>query len=619
MRKGFLNFKKLSCILVVGVILMTGLTVYGVLNDTSGLRQQMAVESLKTNASVFGKYVDDVLNNRMETLENLASCMSMMDISNNTEVRDLVVSQNALYRDITVMDNYGTVLYGNDYKKNVLREEPFYQDLKEGKNVIADEITLDKEGQEVIRLFAPVVKDNRTRMVIMGTLPVNELSMAFDYAGYAKEGCICVINSDGTYFFGSRNFSSLLRDKESSHFTYLNNAKISGEQMTVSKIQENIRRRQEISLTYRYDKEKYIAEYSPLGHNDWYLVSMLPEKSIQTEIQVVSAHTRTAGGILFAMLCLLLSEFVYLLISNSRLKKENRRYKVLEGCDRTVTFEMTFQPKSLEFYGDMKYITGLDQRRLQGEAVYDIYDWVHEDDSSVRGRLHRFFDSGAEHFSTEMRIRNAKGEYGWYRLTGVLLKDPYYGENEKFIGKITNVDQQMTEEKDLMQRAENDLLTGVLNKKTMESKVSELLKRPDNKNVIFFMVDLDNFKNVNDTLGHIYGDKAIAETAQCLNKIFPERSYIGRLGGDEFAVCVTYDAFDEQSLNAYIVKKAEKICEINRRSYSNGEARVEISSSVGIAVAPDMGNDFDVLYQKADSALYLSKKSGKDCYSIYQS
>ena len=200
------------------------------------------------------------------------------------------------------------------------------------------------------------------------------------------------------------------------------------------------------------------------------------------------------------------------------------------------------------------------------------------------------------------------------------MKDPKIGINAKFVGKVENADQQIAEEKDLVQRAENDMLTGVLNKKTMEGKVVKALAEPEkdgNCHYIFFMVDLDNFKNVNDKLGHIYGDTAIVDTANCLSAIFPNNAYVGRLGGDEFAVCVKYDAFDKESLISYIKKKADKICEANRRTYVNGAISVGISSSVGIAVAPDFAQDFKTLYQMADQALYRSKNGGKNCYHIY--
>ncbi|MCI5586619.1 MAG: sensor domain-containing diguanylate cyclase, partial [Lachnospiraceae bacterium] len=261
-----------------------------------------------------------------------------------------------------------------------------------------------------------------------------------------------------------------------------------------------------------------------------------------------------------------------------------------------------------------------DKKRFLGECVYDVFDYVHEDDISIRSRLRKFFESGETLFSSELRIKNFNGEYAWYewyKITGTVIRDKE-GNNISFVGKLTDADKQIAEEKNLVQRAENDLLTGVFNKKTMEEKITKLLEdRKTDRYYIFFMVDLDNFKNVNDTLGHIYGDKAICDTANVLSEIFKTNAVVGRLGGDEFAVCAIYDSFDEESLSQYIIKKAEEIRKANLRSYTDGASKVDISSSIGIAVSPNDGTDFQSLYKNADMALYESKKSGKNKYTRF--
>ncbi|MDE6615572.1 MAG: sensor domain-containing diguanylate cyclase, partial [Lachnospiraceae bacterium] len=293
-------------------------------------------------------------------------------------------------------------------------------------------------------------------------------------------------------------------------------------------------------------------------------------------------------------------------------------YGVIDRQEGAVLFEYIFSPKKrIDISGDFSHVVGKTFFPLVGEAVYDVYEYVHEDDSSIRGRLHEFFDSEDEVFSSEVRILDQNGDYGWYRLTGTMFRDSD-GNCERFVGKVVNANKQISMEKNLVQRAENDLLTGVLNKKTIEAKIAEQLKdKHEGRNYIFFMVDLDNFKNVNDTLGHIYGDKAIADTAGALTEIFHSNAFIGRLGGDEFAVCAIYDAFDEESLMEFIIKNAEKVCEANRREYSDGANTVRISSSVGISIGPKDGRDFELLYKKADEALYNSKKTGKNKFTVY--
>lgn len=315
--------------------------------------------------------------------------------------------------------------------------------------------------------------------------------------------------------------------------------------------------------------------------------------------------------IVFAML-------IYYMRSRTKTMKLLDNYSILDKQERAVLFEYTFYPKKVEVFGDISMLLGNKFKTLVGEAVYDVYDCVHEDDTSIRGRLHEFFDSTEKVFSSEIRLIDKDGNYGWYRITGTIFRDNT-GRNIRFVGKLINANRQISMEKSLVQRAENDLLTGVLNKKTIESKIAELLSnKSEDRYYIFYMVDLDNFKNVNDTLGHIYGDRAIADTAKVLQDIFHSNALIGRLGGDEFAVCVVYDAFDEESLMKFIIKNAERVCAANRREYSDGASTVKISSSIGIAVAPKDGQNFEILYKRADEALYNSKNTGKNKYTLYE-
>lgn len=185
--------------------------------------------------------------------------------------------------------------------------------------------------------------------------------------------------------------------------------------------------------------------------------------------------------------------------------------------------------------------------------------------------------------------------------------------------RMENIDSKMTQEKELTEKAENDQLTGILNKKTMEERVkAQLEHRAGSGNLIFFMIDLDNFKDVNDTLGHAYGDKVLTEAAEKLKQVFPAKALIGRLGGDEFSVCASFDAFDLDNLTEYMTQKGDKLCDILKEEYISGDKSVQVSASIGIASAPVDGEDFLTIYQKADKALYLSKRSGKNRYNLFQ-
>ena len=177
----------------------------------------------------------------------------------------------------------------------------------------------------------------------------------------------------------------------------------------------------------------------------------------------------------------------------------------------------------------------------------------------------------------------------------------------------------------LHQRAEYDLLTNLLDKKTFEEHVDRYLSScgPE-MSCSYLQIDLDNFKNINDTCGHAVGDEVLASVGALLNSTFRKDDIKGRIGGDEFAVLLCAEG-----------KSPEKLCEITHEScirlfssmkylsttiaQKTGTKDVTVSASVGIAILGCDGNTFQELYQCADKALYVSKRSGKNRFTFYES
>jgi diguanylate cyclase (GGDEF)-like protein len=127
-----------------------------------------------------------------------------------------------------------------------------------------------------------------------------------------------------------------------------------------------------------------------------------------------------------------------------------------------------------------------------------------------------------------------------------------------------------------------------------------------------FIVDLDAFKDVNDTYGHIEGDKAIQTAAIKLKKLFRANDIVGRLGGDEF--CVVAKDFRDMKV---LEQKAKKVCEGFEMLTTDNEKTIKITCSAGIAFFDEDGTCFAELYYKADKALYEAKRRGKKSYIIF--
>jgi diguanylate cyclase (GGDEF)-like protein len=154
--------------------------------------------------------------------------------------------------------------------------------------------------------------------------------------------------------------------------------------------------------------------------------------------------------------------------------------------------------------------------------------------------------------------------------------------------------------------ARSDVVTGLLNRAGLNHHLQERLPQlNERKKFALFWMDLDRFKEVNDALGHQTGDKLLAEVASRLKNIAPDDATVARFGGDEFIVAC------EMSDRREVEQLADRMMEEISRPIRIDEDRLEIASSMGIAILPDDGEDFDTLMQGADLALYRSKVNGR--------
>lgn len=157
-----------------------------------------------------------------------------------------------------------------------------------------------------------------------------------------------------------------------------------------------------------------------------------------------------------------------------------------------------------------------------------------------------------------------------------------------------------------------DYLTGIYNRFGLEKEFNEYLNVTESTMSAFILMDLDNFKSVNDLLGHQTGDIALKDVAKILKQNFREQDLVGRLGGDEFVIIMR----NIKSLSI-IPDFMKRILRALNLKYNNTIYTVEIAASIGIAIFPQNGKTFDELYQKADKALYSVKNNCKNGCTIY--
>jgi diguanylate cyclase (GGDEF)-like protein len=219
------------------------------------------------------------------------------------------------------------------------------------------------------------------------------------------------------------------------------------------------------------------------------------------------------------------------------------------------------------------------------------------------------------------------------RLEQVAKSQPYYAVNELRDGRIfavshqpmrdggwVSIHQDVTAQKraetQIAYLARHDILTDLSNRAVLREKMLESLARLRRGGKAFnlFMLDLDIFKSVNDSLGHPVGDELLKVVARRLVACLRETDTVARLGGDEFAILAAVEGDQREAATA----TADRLLEAVSAPYAFDDHRVDISTSIGIALAPEHGTDVEQLIKSADLALYKAKVGGRNAYRLFE-
>ncbi len=227
--------------------------------------------------------------------------------------------------------------------------------------------------------------------------------------------------------------------------------------------------------------------------------------------------------------------------------------------------------------------------------------------------LLRHYNTGNTNRIVEYRRRiEGKIGYFWVRATMRLNKDANNGNILCFV-YVNDIDRDIKIAQMLRQKAETDYLTGLYNREGLIKRIEAHLETcPEDEINAFYSMDLDDFKKLNDSFGHLAGDQLLKIVGEKLTGMFRKDDLIGRMGGDEFVVFLRSCPSEE-----FVYKKAQAILEkISEIQLEDIDYICKVS--VGVAMSPRNGRDFGSLYDASDKALYMAKNAGKDAYSVYE-
>ena len=233
--------------------------------------------------------------------------------------------------------------------------------------------------------------------------------------------------------------------------------------------------------------------------------------------------------------------------------------------------------------------------------------------SVTQQKLREIYESGRRSIEMEYLRRFMSGKTGWVRAELRFLNDPVSGKLTLII-LVRDIDESMREYSELVTAAAQDPMTGLLNRRSIAKQINEFLETADPSEIhALFMIDVDDFKNINDSFGHQYGDRIIKDTADAISSVFRSSDLIARMGGDEFMVLMKNVGSGRAAL-----RKAEELISALQFSARSSTADLELSSSAGIALFKAGEKDFTELYDEADSALYQAKNSGKNRFMVFR-
>lgn len=308
--------------------------------------------------------------------------------------------------------------------------------------------------------------------------------------------------------------------------------------------------------------------------------------------------------------CIAIDNTSYKAILNE-LEIEKEQYKIISEISDEIIFEYDLKLDTI--YLSDKYRTKFDIDLITTPFIKSTLKnkILHKEDLKIFLNSMKAIRNAETLLGNEVRVKTNSGEYKWIFYQCIPLKNNN-GDIYKVVGKISNIDKIKKEIEELREKSNKDPLTKFYNKGAIENMVNKFILNPEGRQMGLFIIDIDNFKSINDTFGHIFGDAVLKEVTNDIRKVFYEDELIGRIGGDEFVVFLP-NIKDYK----YIYQKADKICKLLRKTYVNEGKVYKISASIGIADFSKEFKTYSELLEKADIALYNAKKYGKDRYKMY--
>lgn len=598
------------------VLVFIGFTLTKFNKDIQKRVYKLQISSMQNISKQGGAVVEKNLEGMVNTLYALTNFLVEDEDFANDEhmekLRDFAQERNVMFQRFGIADASGNAKVTNGEKINISSRQYFQECMKNKK--ASSEIKKSALIEEMICIIAvPILKDGEAIGVLYGCTDLKVFNIYENTILENEKTYIQVIDPDGTYIV--KEPSGIL-GKRDNIFDGLNRVE---SQTSLRKIQEKVKNEEPTYIEISDGECRETVCFTPLKLNHWCVVTVMDQSSTTNSIDYILGHDVyimiirvTVGVLLLSFLILYFSwqEKRQIEEFNERLLIDEKLFRIASEKSGVIIMSYIIKTKQLHFINPDMF--GLKLPDKIDNAPENFVHYLSDKNKNLHEELHTILknmenEEGKRTFFVTVKHSDQEELILRIQLTSLFGTN---GEIRQCIGVIEDA----TETQHLREKADRDSLTGLYNRSYAVEKINGMLQEfspvPECVHACVLM-DLDNFKKLNDTLGHQKGDQALQDVANILRQHFREYDIVCRLGGDEFLVFV-------QNIPRNVIEKnIGSLLKKLTLTYEKEEKKICITVSAGIYLVQEPGHDFRELYQKADETLYRVKNSSKNGYRIY--
>lgn len=562
----------------------------------------VSLAALANNAENLTEENADVIISELKFLSKVGyfSCVGISDAQGNT------------------IDSQGQTGY--------IQEREYFKSAMNGNVTISDVLTSTVIPDDEIQVIAfPIYRNEAPNGIVYGILNVDELDHILENET-GNHIYTQIVDSQGNYVTRGKTSDILMKNKsiweDFARYTFI--------ESDITTIKTDVEKRKSGDFTFHLDGEEHISYYMPLDIGNYYIFSTTSSTHIKSRMSEIR------GSVIALIIEVSAATFILLfgIYKNNKFMHENLKKSHKEVLSSVEMIAIAVQESNQYIFeydintGSLCKKAGVENALFVNSNLDHVPNSIAEAGMVAESSVADFKEMFAKiknEPSTEGIIKTeTEGVVRWFK---VKMKNIYdeKGKTINTVGIVEDITEKKTQEellkmgnkerRKLKERAERDGLTGLYNADTLKTKVSDILEDLDDNASphLFALLDLDNFKEINDNFGHQYGDSVLVEVAQILKNTFRKDDIVARLGGDEFAILLVNAANYEVMEPIF-----QNLCNNLSRTYMKDGKAVKVSASLGIASAPQQGTTFEELYKKSDLALYQVKNESKNGFKIFK-